>query len=275
MRKRRDKVEYTPLGFQMYHNPVVAMPVAHRHDEVEVGVGENGSSVLLYGGQRLVLEEGSLVVFWASIPHQVLEVSGNLHSYSLTIPLTWLLGWGLPGSFINRLLEGVAQIDHEPSRLKENLTLVKRWRTDLAEGTAEGREIVLLELEARLRRLARYSQPVLSPPNQADKVAQIAAHIARHYQEPFSAAAIGAAVGLHPRSAMRLYRQICGLSLLNHVILHRIAHAQRLLITTDDKIVAVAMASGFSSLSRFYKAFQDVCQLTPTEYRQQIGGGPF
>ena len=48
----------------------------------------------------------------------------------------------------------------------------------------------------------------------------------------------------------------------------RVSHAQRLLATTDMKIVDVAFDSGFTSISRFNDAFRRACGCSPREYRQ-------
>ena len=49
----------------------------------------------------------------------------------------------------------------------------------------------------------------------------------------------------------------------------RISHAQRLLVTTDDTILDIALAAGFQSLSRFNEAFKSICGCPPRDYRKQ------
>ncbi len=70
---------------------------------------------------------------------------------------------------------------------------------------------------------------------------------------------------------MRLFRRACGSTLVEHVTFHRIAHAQRLLATTNAKVIDVANESGFPSPSRFYTAFRAVCGQTPKEFRRRQG----
>jgi len=47
-------------------------------------------------------------------------------------------------------------------------------------------------------------------------------------------------------------------------------HSQRLLITTDQKVIDVAFASGFRSLSSFYEAFLKVVKETPKAFRTRM-----
>jgi transcriptional regulator GlxA family with amidase domain len=58
-------------------------------------------------------------------------------------------------------------------------------------------------------------------------------------------------------------------TLIDYLTQHRVSHAQRLLATTDRKIVHVALESGFGSISRFNDAFRRGCGCSPREYRQQ------
>jgi len=57
-----------------------------------------------------------------------------------------------------------------------------------------------------------------------------------------------------------------------HVYLNRLrlTHAQRLLATTNMKIVDIALDAGFASLSRFYSTFSSACHCTPTTYRKRF-----
>jgi AraC family transcriptional regulator, melibiose operon regulatory protein len=47
-----------------------------------------------------------------------------------------------------------------------------------------------------------------------------------------------------------------------------LSHAQRLLVTTGEQIVNIALSSGFGSLSRFNEAFRQSFGCTPREYRR-------
>jgi AraC-like DNA-binding protein len=76
-------------------------------------------------------------------------------------------------------------------------------------------------------------------------------------------------VGLHPNYAMGLFQNAFGTTLIEYLTHHRISHAQRLLATTDEKIVEVAFSSGFSSISRFNEAFRRECGCSPREYRRK------
>ncbi|MDA1236275.1 MAG: helix-turn-helix domain-containing protein, partial [Acidobacteria bacterium] len=109
-------------------------------------------------------------------------------------------------------------------------------------------------------------EPTLS---RADR---LACYIARNYNQPLTSQRIAEANGLHANYAMNLFRRAFGTTMSTFITQHRISHAQRLLVTTDDPIVSVAFGAGFQSLSRFNEAFKAACNCSPREYRREYRG---
>jgi len=59
-------------------------------------------------------------------------------------------------------------------------------------------------------------------------------------------------------------------SVWEYVTRLRVSHAQRLLITTDTKVVDVALESGFASVAPFSQAFRTYAnQQRPLAYRRK------
>ncbi len=155
--------------------------------------------------------------------------------------------------------------------------LLGRWTEDFARPSSQRLRAVALEAQARVCRLSLGHRDEAAvrdaPPSRhlaagADRIEAMAAWIAQHYREPLRLRHIGEAVGLHPNYASKLFRETFGTTISAYITAHRVAHAQRLLMLGDDKILAVALASGFNSLSRFNAAFRKVCGCTPREYRR-------
>ena len=78
---------------------------------------------------------------------------------------------------------------------------------------------------------------------------------------------IGKSAGLHPNYAMNLFRKTVGTTLVHYVTRLRVSRAQQLLATSNDKVVDVALNSGFNSLSRFNDVFKKTSGSSPREYR--------
>jgi AraC family transcriptional regulator, melibiose operon regulatory protein len=270
----------THFGLECRQDPVTIMTGDHRHNEVEFNFVERGAMCYRFGANRVVVEEGHLALFWAAMPHRVIEVADATKQYWLTIPLALFLRWQLPPALASAVLDGEIVRAHDLPNAERDRLLFEQWARDLAAPTDDAQRVVVLELEARLRRMAQVieAQPPAAQPDAAHvvhgrrrKAEQLAQFIAEHYAEDVRVEQIARAAHLHPNYAMRVFREAYGLRLMDYVVQHRVAQAQRLLVTTDRSPLDIAYAVGFGSASRFYAAFKDVCGQAPGAYRASLG----
>ena len=147
-----------------------------RHNEIELNLLTTGSLTYLLGGKRTTIEAGRLSIFWAAIPHQIVEIEGDTPYFVATLPLGEFLRAELGLSFVNRVLQG--------------------------------------ELK------------------------------------PLTSQSIAEAMDVHANDAMTLFRKTFGTTMTAFIIQHRISHAQRLLVTTDEAILNVALDSVHWLLNR-------------------------
>jgi AraC-like DNA-binding protein len=157
-----------------------------------------------------------------------------------------------------------------------DLALFEHWLRDVNDRETQWHEIVLLEMEARMRRLAltrtrkeseeRGIQPIDG--NYSSKVEQMAVFIAANYARSIQVKEIADAVDLHPDYATSLFKKTFGITLSDYLVDHRISHAQRMLATSQTKITEIAYESGYNSISRFNAAFKKSCGCTPRQYRK-------
>jgi AraC-like DNA-binding protein len=232
------------------------------------------------GGETVRLDAGSLIAFWAIRPHQLLQCSPNLVIHWLTIPLTVFVEWRLPEAFAKLVLAGNIFVEPEKAAYAFDRERMETWHQDLRVQGQDRQRLALLEIEARLRRLALTFQSEKAPKSKAladagtfnhryfEKISQIADFVSRNFSEDMSVVDVAKHINMHPASATKLFKKICGLSLMHYITQHRIFHAQRLLQSTDMKIIDVALESGYQSASRFYAAFKEFCGVSPQEYRQ-------
>jgi AraC-like DNA-binding protein len=81
---------------------------------------------------------------------------------------------------------------------------------------------------------------------------------------------LGAALRLHPKYAMTVFKRRTGRSVRRYVLDLRLAHAQRLLAAGNRSVLEIAMASGFGSLAAFYAAFRRDLGERPLAYRRRM-----
>jgi AraC-like DNA-binding protein len=266
-----------PFSFQAWRAAPMVMPGPHTHTDIELNLLLTGSATYFLAGRFHEVQSGRLVVFWAGMPHRLTEVAEGTEYYCMTLPLAWFLGWGIEGALPSRLLAGeLVQEGEDAIRNRDDLERVGHWVADLKTQRSEPRRIALLEVEARLRRLALTvaGRPLggtgaAGDPTQGRHMERIAEVVGKRYQEPLTVGEIAAAVGLNATYAMMVFRERCGLSLWEYVTRLRISHAQRLLLTTDWTVERIALDCGFGSPSRFFAAFRRLCACTPREYRRR------
>jgi len=269
--------DFTPYGFTCELWKAAPMRRPDRHNEIELNLLECGSLTYLLGGANVTLRQGHLGAFWAAVPHQIIGSQANPRYFVITLPLAWFLQCQLPASLVDRLLLGQFLCDPDTGHSDLDLQLCRRWQRDLEGASRHPPRAAVLELHARLHRLAAalpdtparrpHARAILGEGG-ASKAEKMAGYIARHYQETLSAAAVASAVQLHPNYAMNLFKKTFRTTLNDYVTQFRIAQAQRLLATTDEKIIEVALNSGFGTPSRFYEAFERACGCTPSTYRR-------
>jgi AraC family transcriptional regulator, melibiose operon regulatory protein len=273
------RADFAPYGFTCVRWRPSVMTRPDRHNEIEINLLRSGALTYLLGGRKVRIEAQRLSVFWAAMPHQILQFDGTAEYFVATLPLAWFIQCRLPEKLVRALLQGELVTEKSPDRADSDLGLLAHWEGDLSDGGKELKKAVLLELEARLLRLASssISKANATPArhrhaassSELTKVEQMAGLIAQRYMQPLTVEDVGSHVGLHPNYAMGLFKRGIGTTIVDYITKHRVSHAQRLLATTNVKIVEVALNSGFASTSRFNAAFRQECGCSPREYRQQ------
>lgn len=260
--------EFSPYGFTCECWTPARMPRPDRHNEVELNLLTSGSLTYLLGGNRMTIEAGTLAIFWAAIPHQIVDFDGDSPYFVVTVPLSEFLKAGLNLSVVDRILKGELLTDQMQD--ESDLLALQRWEQDLGSDDSTLQLAVELEVQARLLRFARGTVPAAtrSSLTMLSRADQLACYIAQNYQQPLTAQSIGEAVGVHPNYAMNLFRRTFGTTTTTFIVQHRISHAQRLLVSTNDAILNIALEAGFQSLSRFNEAFKAACGSSPRAYRK-------
>ncbi|WP_432535888.1 helix-turn-helix domain-containing protein [Kineococcus arenarius] len=270
---RGARVEESALW--VHRGPAPPMREFHRHDDVEVNVVLEGRLEHLSGGRRTVVEAGSTALFWAAAPHRLLE-QDPLHPSDaawLHVPLSTVLSWSLPEAFTAEVLAQrtlVVPTDRVGAHVPG---LFGTWERDLAAPGGTASTALLLEAHALVLRIVAAAGGAAGagtgalPRADLRPVARMASWIAEHFREPVSASDAARAANLNPNYATTLFRRAVGLSLGEQLTRHRVAEAQRLLVTTSMTTAAVAHAAGFGSQSSLYACFTRACGCSPGAYR--------
>jgi len=245
----------------------------HQHTEVELIIYEHGSVTMLFGGRKMKIPPRQLAVFWGAMPHHALDADPKAMAYLLRIPMPLVLQWNLPAWLIQQLVNFQVLLDAPHQAPCADLDLLKHWIRLMDRPSIDAERIVMLEAEARLRRMAldRHASPVLAPRAAgAGRLERMVDVIARRCLGRLRIPEVAREAGLTRAYAMRLFRASMGMTMLQYITRQRVSHAQRLLATTDRGILDVMEACGFTSTTRFYKVFHDIAGCKPGDYRRKF-----
>ncbi|WP_432482334.1 helix-turn-helix domain-containing protein [Kineococcus esterisolvens] len=275
-----EEAEVEESALWVHRGPAPPMRRFHRHDDVEVNVVVEGRLEYLSGGSRTSVPAGSTAMFWAAAPHRLLEQDPLPRSDVawIHVPLATVLRWSLPEAFTTEVLAHRTLVVPTAEVGAHAPALFTTWQQDLDDG-GERAQALLLEVHALLLRIvaAAGRSPGLAGAGQSGRadlrpVARMASWTAEHFREPVTAADIARAANLNPNYATTLFRRSVGVSLGEQLARHRVAEAQRLLLTTSMTTAAVAHAAGFGSQSSLYAHFTRACGCSPGAYRAARAG---
>jgi len=245
----------------------------HQHTEIELIIYERGATTMLFGGRKMQIPLGQLAVFWGAMPHHALDADPKAMAHVLRIPMPLVMQWNLPAWLIQQLVDFQVLLDAATQSPCSDLNLIKHWIRLMRSKSVEAERIVMLEAEARLRRMAleRHAAPALAPRTSgAGRLERMVDIIARRCLGTLRIPEIAREAGLTRAYAMRLFRASMGMTMLEYITRQRVSHAQRLLATTDRGILDVMQACGFTSTTRFYKVFHDIADCKPGDYRRKF-----
>ena len=75
---------------------------------------------------------------------------------------------------------------------------------------------------------------------------------------------------MNPTTLKRKFKAVYGMSIAAHMKQHRMEHAAKLLLETNDSIAQIAFAVGYESQSRFTNTFKEAYGMLPSMYRKKL-----
>lgn len=95
-------------------------------------------------------------------------------------------------------------------------------------------------------------------------------YISCHFTEAITVNELAALAHISSSYFMNLFRRITGMSAIEYITALRIRQSCKLLRTTDNDILDIALSSGFRNLSNFNRHFRKMIGISPREYRNKI-----
>ncbi len=259
------------------HRPLRFRAPYHHHTSIEINFLQGCHLEYSFSGRPVPLPPNRITVFWGAVPHCVTDVQGVGVITNVYLSLGQLLHWSLPSAMMKAVLAGrviSARTGPESDVHLFDQLYSERDREDIA-----WRRLHLAQIETRLRRIALEgwdemlgsdgeSRKLMAPAASMRHVESMIRFVADNYSRRIRVGEVVDSVNLSQGHAMKLFRQIMGRSIKEHLTHTRLSHARMLLHETDAKIVSIAYDSGFKSLSSFYGAFVSAYGISPGRYRK-------
>ncbi|WP_176556189.1 helix-turn-helix domain-containing protein [Rubellimicrobium rubrum] len=262
------------------------MPAPHWHGHVEGNFLIGGSMTYVVEDQEIEVGPGRLVLFWANIPHQLVRLSpegdGPVRLANIYLPLDVFLFMAHIARLQVALMSG-GMVALDPALLTE--AQVGTWYRDYRSGNAERRDLLLMELNALLRRALLQPLDILRAPMgdpegaehpQRSRVAHVVAmlrFILENLAQPMTNADVAKVTGLHETYALSLFTQVVRMPMRRFIIRMRLLRARALLMESNATVASVAVQAGFPSLSQFYDHFGRAYGVTPQALRAGASAG--
>jgi len=263
-----------------HHSAETPMQSYHVHPTIEVNYLHGCDMNYSFSGDEVTVPRKRLCIFWAAYPHRATAVSGSGQITNIHVALAEFLRWSLPKPLVAALLQGGVLATDEESPF--DAELFRRWAQEMDRDDEEWPRLHALELRSRLCRLGLGGWQTLRSPRVTHAVNPAGGptvlhlecmlkFVAENYTDPIGVNAVAAAASISRNHAIAIFRKMLGRTIREHIVDLRLQHARMQLTETDAKILAIALDSGFGSLSSFYDVFQQQLGMSPAAFRRQAG----
>ena len=268
-----------PLQVNIYEPPNV-MVQDHWHGHIEINIPFDDNVEYMFNGESILVHKQHIVIFWATVPHRLINKHHCSKMAVLDIPVSTFLSWHLSQNMVTQLTHGMV-IQSKNTELVSAFEIC-RWENELKLQDKKRHQIVFDEIQLMVKRLNLDGWRILNDTSYSTNerlkssrhtqhyVNQMLDFIAQHYNEPLTVSDVAGAVGLNTNYAMGLFQDVMKLTIKQYIISMKINHAKTLLADTDKTMLDISLTVGFNSLSRFYDNFQKQTGISPQSYRKTL-----
>lgn len=254
------------------------MPISHWHGQVEVNIPFDGDIDYMINGEIIRLKQGHITIFWACVPHRLID-SGNCKQMAIfNLPMHLFLSWSINRELINHITHGMVIQSQFPQQI--STSEIKRWQQEISHNNQQIKQLAIDEITIMIKRfsLAGWLPLVVNHTSETQQngvskhaqfyVSQILEYIAAHHDTKLTVQQIAEHVQLNQNYAMGIFQRVMQLSIKQYITVMRINHTRVLLSDSGKSILDIALTAGFNSSSRFYDTFKKHVGMTPRQYRK-------
>ena len=251
----------------------------HWHEDIEIIVVRRGTVRYQIYQQSLVLTKGQALLVNSNVPHSAVPVD-NSHVLLCTIIIQPEFLYGFPGSDMERkyfrpfcgnsripciLLEGK---DEEGQEKLELLRRVETYFQERPFGFELKIQSLLLDFFFRIfsENQEKVGRGTAADGEKLRRLQILLDYLHAHYGETVSLQDLAAQVHLGRESCSRFFKEMTGKTITRYLEDYRIGQSLPLLLEGNLAVAQIAELTGFSSASRYARAFRERMGGNPKEY---------
>jgi AraC-like DNA-binding protein len=253
----------------------------HHQLGLEIHMTTEGSGTMVVGKQVLLQTPRSVLVFWGSVPHQMITASSykrkvicvDLHEpYAGTLPKLHRL---IDFSWVQQ--DACLSFSFDPKTFKQIEDLYNLMQQEMDNRKVGWEQMMLthmLQITVILQRSKASSDAAAPDSHSMVKMSEIVQlcsdYICSNLSEDLSLKTVSKRFAVSGEHLTRTFSKEIGISFYQYVLLQRVAEGKRLLRDTPDVSISdIALIIGFPSSSHFSHHFKALTGETPSSYRQR------
>lgn len=235
---------------------------AHFHSNIEILYVVDGEMDVTINQQTRRLPAGALAVSNSFDVHAY-HTPDSSKSIRLIIPLE-MAGDFQRATDKQRFESPFLLAGPHSQELESSLHFLMRYDQSKGSMVSKGHIYVVLGTLLRHLRLV----PDEGRMGADDLIRSMLLYLEKNYLHGVTMQELAAAFGYNKSYLSRVFNRYINLGFSEYVNQLRVRHAARLIQTTGHSMSRIAEESGFSSVRSFNRAFQELYQITPLEYKK-------
>lgn len=259
----------------------------HFHPEIEIALFLEGRGTYVVDRKIYPIEPGNIFLCGSMVQHCFSDIEGPNGIVFLTLHFEpyfiWSRGNNLFDAKYLRVFEELGDTleyflprSQTTDTVGELLLSMEREFINREPDYEAMVKVLLLHILVLFNRMlppSCLSKPSTSSSTNLEQVEEAMVYIQAHLAESLRLEQLAAIAHLSPCYFSAIFKRLNGMSPWSYITAKRIEMAQDLLASSGMSMTEVAQATGYNNAANFNRAFRQICNMSPSDYRRNLQRG--